>query len=744
MFRASRLVLQVYELDRGDGEALSEMAVNVLGINTIGEVKKSIWSNSHEYSLQPQVFDIRYKGRVLGDNEVLQDIAADFEINFDLVIDPLLLQELPRQVPEPDYFTVRLNQEHGEIYRVKTTLNSTVAKLKDSFIDLHYKKFNKLILGQRIQFSYKARMLDDKQTLSNVLGIDIPPKETVEIMVIISGGKVVTRFHIRINSNIRQLQGLNLFEIDKATTLETLKQRIADRINLVSPAFQTDQMVMTNSTDDSIIPTNDSIYYSMDLNDNLINDNDGIVDMNLEIEQVANENNTESSPERPRILPIEPTKIVLQDGQQWSLIGESYERMIPNDQHIPTGDEIENIHKRELLVDQSDLAPLLYDLTLDDSNRKATLNPSQCIIVDNPNYAPYLLLNPSAAAKLYNEFKLEDGESLIQQVKVIQYQEAETPGALYDNLNNEARMNDNNNAENEPNNGDQNRNLQQFIREAYNQFANRFLAIGIRILILLTIIDFSMPWKYWKFLIVYGFVLFTLYCIFIGGVRIADKIDELLPTRNEPRPIHEKLLLGIGKILRFASGTTTSVLSNIGLELIRTGVSRTYDYEIILNRRQRNWFSTLTENINFASKDMLLYVLSLSPRLTDVIESEVNDWKRGEYELLKSKLFISLDLLQALTNDYNRKHTPNLTLPNVLTEYEVTKILTHDPSNGTPDEVTFEKRYRLALEFYYLSELLCVPLNGAFVKEKPLSNDILAALHTSTQMIDTMDMPTFG
>lgn len=715
------MVLKVTEVDQGEDQLVREQVVRVLATNTIGEVKKSIWINSKDYLLQPQVMDIRYRGRILTDSDRLEDIASDYLSGFELMVDSLLMKELPREVPDQDCFVVKLNQEHGESYMVNVNLQSNVSNLKDQFIDLHYKKFNRLILRYRIQLSYKSRLLNDNDLMNDILGVDIPPKDIVEVLVIISSGKIVTRFHIRINSEITELQDLNLFEIDKSTSLQTLKERIIDRINLVSPNFQTDGLIITNPIDESPIPDGNSIYSIMNLYDNLINQNEGIIDLNLKIESPTNQSETSNQPSssttKSPILPIEPMKIIVKDGEEWSLIGEPYERIIPNDQHIPTRNELDNIHKRELLINQSDLSPLLYDLTIDSyPNKKVTLNPSQCIIVDNPNYSPYLLLNPSGAAKLYNEFKLENGESLIQQVKVLQYNEgSNSNGSLLNHIRlNPADLNDGVDLDNE----NQNRNLQQFIRAAYNQFANRFLAILIRVLILLTIIDFSMPWKYWKFLILYGFVSLSLYCIFVAGVRIADKIDEFFPANDQPRPFFENLILGVGKILRFTSGMTTTILSNIGIELIRAGVSRTYDFEIIHSRASRNWYIASIDNVKFFMKDFLLYILSLSPKLSDLIELELQNWKNEEVECLKTKLFTSLELLKTLTEYYNNKHTPHFTIPQSLTKDEIVRILGHNLD--VVDETMNEKRYRLMLEFYNLSELLCKSLNRSFISGQPL------------------------
>ncbi|CAH6718433.1 hypothetical protein CLIB1444_01S06612 [[Candida] jaroonii] len=100
----------------------------------------------------------------------------------------------------------------------------------------------------------------------------------------------------------------------------------------------------------------------------------------------------------PSFRRYEPTRIVLHNGVEWNLTGETYEMVEVNPLSVNS-----DHRPRQLLVNQSDLSSVVYEFT-NDQGVTVALNSSQCIVVEPHGY---IILNASGAAKLHRHFELQ-------------------------------------------------------------------------------------------------------------------------------------------------------------------------------------------------------------------------------------------------------------------------------------------------------------------------------------------------
>jgi hypothetical protein len=246
---------------------------------------------------------------------------------------------------------------------------------------------------------------------------------------------------------------------------------------------------------------------------------------------------------------------------------------------------------------------------------------------------------------------------------------------------------------------------------------NRILLFFLKFLVFINIINVNIPWQYWKFIAFYGLVLVILYCIFIGGVQIAEMVDDLMPPpeENQDRPLHETIIIKITLAFRFTSGSISSFFHSIIEFVIASGVRRPYDFEIILSKHQRNWWISLNDTIGYAIKDSLLFVLTISPTITEMIQNEIVVWRSEEMEVFERKIKLFEDLVNTLVGEYNERFVPSFVLPEVLSHENISMVL----GDNVTDVTVKENRYRLMIEIYKEMEKSFDILNTSFVTNKP-------------------------
>ncbi|EMG49259.1 hypothetical protein G210_0048, partial [Candida maltosa Xu316] len=274
------------------------------------------------------------------------------------------------------------------------------------------------------------------------------------------------RFHVVVESESTNLQNeRSMFEVTERTTLRELKKQIIARNDEGSVTRTFLEQIQLVYGDDRIPSTpyvdGLAVYHLFRLSRDVLTENNNIVKVKVSIHEHPNGSggilsrefwrdvqsedrfeflpNTVSTNENgdvptapstttattPPIAAIEPTKIVVQDRGTWEIQGTTYETLVEKDAEK---------EPKTKIVTQDDLcgSEYVFKLEIDGVLKEVALNTSQCIVVDNGNHDPYILLNPSGTAKLNSVFRSASGESLMQKVQVMMYNEPPPARAQHD------------------------------------------------------------------------------------------------------------------------------------------------------------------------------------------------------------------------------------------------------------------------------------------------------------------------
>ncbi|CUM50081.1 uncharacterized protein AC631_00201 [Debaryomyces fabryi] len=751
-------VEQINAVNEADKLAISTYSINVTLDHTIGDIKQLIWKNSQDYSLKPIFLTIKHNESVKKDHERLCDVlqtpeATDNPIfhGFKLIIDYTLFNSpsVPRRDPVEELFDIIIDFEEpgNQTFKIRETLDCTIGVLKDYIVEekarhgltLNRESINLILASNNITCT------DNELRLSRALKLDVTPSRPVSFKVqtrIASDGGVSgrRRFHIKIDSTISALeQGNNLFEVNFRTTVYEFKQQIIERMDYQSVRrtfFDQVRLYYATQLIENTTQINDcSLYDVLLLNDEILNQNNGIITMNLEVtdslsgnggvlsrdfwQDLRSQNRFEFSPNSSNdlrnigedennshnIAPIEPTRIILEGGVEWNLTGETFEVIQENARDQTHLDQT----RRRVLVNQTNLASRDYEFALqvpgESVERKVILNTSQCIIVDNGTHQPYVLLNPSGASLLNSVFRLANNETLIQKVSVLMYDalqnamENEIPEPQVNNL---ANGNGHNRA---PVAGNQGETVIDIAVDLMRNNIRRWLSTIMRCVFLIYILGINALFiAFWKELLMYGIIFGTFYVLVFAGNDVANWVEEkfhLNRNDNRRRRIDEKLLLRLIRLLHFTDTVTTNIFSILRNELIRTAVDRTRPYEYVFrNEFEQNslWFHAI-ETFTNLWKDGLLMLLLLLPSFSDKIYEELEKWRSNEIDDLALEVRILRELtVDAIDSRRQGANSPKFTedLVNEYTGYVYNDLIQDSSESYTATE----DRYQSLLEYY--------------------------------------------
>ena len=467
----------------------------------------------------------------------------------------------------------------------------------------------------------------------------------------------IKRFHILIESQLPNLQNERcMFEVNDRTTLKEFKEQVIarnDEISVVRTYIEQlileygDQMIPDYPLDSSV-----TVYEALHLNEEILRETRNVVKLNVRKHENVNgtggilsrdfwrdvrsegrlqflpqqdreqEHNQDEDQNQnqdqyqeletdrlheesvqdvhfgststqdtttPNIAHIEPTKIAVHGGGVWEMEGTSYETLID-----PTTGE-------KKLVCQDDLTNSGYELTLevDGVTKSATLNRSECIVVDNGNHSPYLLLNQLGTAKLNSVFKLSSGEPLMQKVQIMMYTPPTSaqPVQQQPQQQHEIPPQDENVLPNDD--------LQRRIIDIGTRFGVNIFKLGV-VLFLLGVRPNQHLIQHWfKYLILF-IVLFNSYVMFFTGAN---------------------------RVIRFHGDFT--MVNRMTDAAVRRMVTRTTDRDLIL-LTDPNWLKMVKWNVENIFKDIVISVMSMVPWLQYKIYEELNnaDYSTEEYEEL--------------------------------------------------------------------------------------------------------------
>ncbi|CUM63507.1 uncharacterized protein PRCAT00001083001 [Priceomyces carsonii] len=729
-----------------------EYIVNVTLRHKIKDIKNLVWKNSEHFALRPLFLHLVYEERDLDDNECLSDILQTAQVigesyqNVGLTIDYTLMHSpsVPRRDPGIEFFdlVVQWWDASGK-YQESTfreSLYSSIDTIRDYMIEksggsLHSGNFKFLLT------STNEVINDNSLTLSQILKIDVTPMIPVIFKIVPVLGNT-QRYLIKIESHFPSLQqGSNLFEINLRTTVKEFKDQIIYRMdhNSVARTFY-DQISLYYNTHLIVSPyENDAsclydilssererlqpgevISINLEVSENL-NGSGGVLSRDFwrdlrapgrfeflpaEGSNINTQTSRQGNRQSPRkFSPYEPTRIVLADGNEWNLTGESFDRI-----HSTGG------NSKDLLVSQHDISPIIYDikLNLENETQSASLSSSQCFIVDNSMHQPYLLLSPSGAARLNNTFQGSDKRSLMQQVKVLIHNDGQNA------IDNTQHPQSNEGLGGNADAAGFITNISVSIIRGMISFLSRNLHVIIpnmfKVVFFVYVFGLNqILFKFWKQNIVIVLLLGVLYVLFYSNSFILDWIEERIWPENEDIGTVSRtvniLLRTTSSTLRFTQSLRIRLADNViealTNRLIKHSVSRTRDYEYLIKKRR--WTFTVTDNLINLWKDIIIQILTLFPSLHSEIKNKLNEEKDIEMNELENLVNHLEDRMHEHLIRYNSKHS---------TDFQVTY---HSSYRATKEELNYldrnldedlgqdfdphvmEKRYRLLI---YCSRIL--------------------------------------
>lgn len=738
---------------------------------------------------------------------------------------------IPTRDPERELFDIIIEwndaSQGTHSIHLRESLLCTIGVLKDYVAEERNKTVEpgEYVDGSYFNLRYWANdeASDSSMTISDVIGLDVIPLTPVLLELLFnydllrddalksqpiqSSGNV--RFFIKLENNIDSLQQeACLFEINQRTTLEELISQIIlrmDHLQVRRTFF--DQVIL--SFNEVILNDNfdTPVYDLIELTEDFLREHRNIVTMSLNIHHhlsgvdggllsrqflhdltsedgfrlqttphdldlaIANrtdhQQNGESHIVDENIHYFEPTRIILANGAEWTLTGESFDMIHVNLNAVNL--TTVNSGPQQLLVNQSDLSTVEYEfnLNLDGESIVVKLNSSQCIIVDHQNYQPYILLNPSGIAKLNKAFQ-QNGQSIIQQVKIHAYEpNSSSPRPSWSNFNpptvpnteiasfprnfadaeNELRdILRNVNPHQQPNNELAEGNVQPPVPNGliHNRRARNFngfelisqvfrfiilqprdvyisIVKVIAVIFFLGINRLVLDQPLLILVIVGGF---CIYRVLWRSIETADFLRRYVLTPRQIDwfgPSYERsLTIIINTLTQF--GNYRNIRSNIvQYKLVDFVVQRPRDYELLVRQlnNQFDWKYSLGYNIQSFIQTITLYLITIIPSFQTKIERRLNQWRSNENNDLKSDIETLYKKFSILRLAYERKFHQRFPR-----DFDVDSIVNYEILQEDYQE-EYEVQYQIFLDQYiklnnlYNECKLCYQENNPVILDEP-------------------------
>ena len=599
---------------------------------------------------------------------------------------------------------------------------------------------------------------DNDLTLRTITGLDVTPKVPILFELLYNFEKLsvgatdqsssVTdtnrRFFIKFQSTIDSLQGeTSLFEVNKTKTLRELKNDIIHRVDegAVSRTFF-DQVKLYYYSELINSTENDRpLYEALSLSDELLDNNRNIITMQVVIHEhlsgveggilsrefwddirgrrrfeflPTTRDDLQVEAETPHgvslqnsnnnIREYEPAKIILDNGAEWSLTGETYEMIQADSPSIPN----------TLLVNQTDISSLLFEfsLTLPGKTEPTNilLNSSQCIVVDNGKHNPYILLNSSGASKLNRHFRDIDGTTLLQQVHIHLFEDRSTSQPDQPNQSSQSSQPSTNTTTHQdvgpiapeaPQEQIQNQQNQQRNNIPLFQIA-RFPGLDriiqvlrdrsifttiIRIGLITFVFGFEkFILEYWTYILAWTILINLSFQVLFKSFTLADRVRNHLLTdqfirrfgRNYERMIRKTIngLIQIGiKRITLVNQTENKICNYIIQR------PREYEYLVIKIKRQDTIKFYIKDCLKNFLRSSLMMVITFMPLFVPKLNKRLEIWRCRE----------NLDLKTAILEAYDQycKQVPN-------NNYNINNVIEY--ATDIEDDEGIEVQYQIFLD----------------------------------------------
>ncbi|KAG7663802.1 uncharacterized protein J8A68_002662 [[Candida] subhashii] len=691
------------------------------------------------------------------------------------------------------------NQTHE--FFLRENLKCTIRTMKDYLVEEVQRRLQTTITRNRISLrlmpSYTLIPNDDSP-LSEVLKLDVVPLDTVEFKAELLSTSTRRRFRVFIESEEPALQNeRRMVEVDNNTKIHDLKHLLIARIDhgrvtrtffdQIGLSYNNEKLANNpdinnrtilsalNISNEQLEQANDIIRIKLTVSPH-INGIGGILSREFwrEITQgnfeflpnstdlhSASTNSANSLPTTAASLPneaieqgsshllesaietvqttqnppditaIEPFKIVTQDGEVWRLTGDHYETLK------------EESSGRQQLAKMDDLSDTTYeiDISIDAQVKTICLNSSQCIIVDNGEHHPYLLLNSSGLARLKSG--LPDG-NILQKVLIERYNKSNTnpiptptqlehvvqgpPPAqiVHPEEDEEEGMH----APLEPQPEEPQIADSVFVRliEGWKQVLSFSIKMAIA-LYMMGIKPSKHLSKYWQIYALVLFVGYSLYIVFFTGRNRLqrhwfpdpefDQIERELEREAEVlrRVSIVGLIIGWGELVVDF--------------FVRLGVERTRDYQLILG--ERNWF---LQNLEHLFKDALLCVMTLVPALQQRIDVHLQQWRSGELEALDMKAF---EFWTKFLSEFGNTCFCMANVSPLMMEirFDNVEFLFKDLDNLNNPAISTtlkaERKYRFLVEYLKLIKLMDSTFRELVASQKKCPDEFVSQMQTKLQ-----------
>lgn len=402
--------------------------------------------------------------------------------------------------------------------------------------------------------------------------------------------------------------------------------------------------------------------------------NDDLNNLHADVLNGSNETHEE-------MLPFEPTRIVIQDGTEWNLSGDTYELLETNSMSIGPSQPT-----RQAFVNQGDIASMdyIFSFLVDGQNTpvEVSLNTSQCFIVDNELHQPYVALSPSGAAKLERTLNRAAGRPVFQQVRIQVYDDPALSfirepsiGGTYQSSNghgtprstdlNNQHTNRDTSRNDAPGNDPLGNEAQQFnynvaplqvnqnrfrlirtliasIWHFVSHYRNWFYLI-LKLAILLFALDIlEVVLTFWKRLLIISGLAVSIYSLIFRTGRVATSLkDMLLTERNIQRfgAVYQRSLENIcDSMIRFEDKRSRFITS-AEVRLVKYTITRPrqYEYEIAKINKEDGFLYRLRIVLSNCAKDIILFWITFIPSVLPLFHNELENSVR-----LSCKIFVGI------------------------------------------------------------------------------------------------------
>ncbi|CAK7905132.1 hypothetical protein CAAN3_07S06700 [[Candida] anglica] len=727
---------------------IDTVEVNVTLLHSWWQVQEAIWTMSPDTYLKPMFTKIHFNGQEVNSSQIIGSyFGFENSDNLKVVVDLTLINSpiIPNRYPPTSLFDIVILWR-GHKIKLRESLKCTVSSLKEylysSVQNIERKDLVRISI-ENTKFKVELDHENDDMSLSQLLQLDVCPLNEVNILASMCPPVTPWKYCVSISSWIPELQQ-HEFHMNRYATGIALRDQIHTLLGMTRMAdfhfkwkgieFLLSDMPLYDEIDNLTKFTEDKEVLFETIKLELQIDKEIYEEFRLDpgAKYFVDVDKT------PEVEYYQPLQVKLENGQFFDIHGETYESLVEEDGGNVT------------MINQADLSSTDYVFGIRNKDREVsvTLGSSQCIVVDNGQHEPYVLLNPAGAAKLKagvqkanlsglqklqvhfrdevessasDQFRSrQDGHGVVSTEPAIVVERAgvseseqvpvpaATPTVQEDPIaargpaiRNGVILQDNN--------------VQPRVFRRIFQLANEnmqnILSAVIRYSIILYMLGLhTLLLNSSSLLLVLGLIWGSIYVMFFTGDRVTNWLEaNFLRERPEHAVGFDASIVSVlVRGLRYTNSLVSFIklfVSVVRSELVTIAVTRPHEYEFIVRHDDGTdnlWFY-ICDTWNSFWKDVLLMGLSFFPSSQALIQARTEQWKANESADLKTTLDIYTEQVLAVIEQYQTKYgthekTPDELLKGILGRVNLGELGTDIESLGL--EESKEEYYQISLAQY--------------------------------------------